>query len=50
LIDNPSGEILIVQKILPESLDRRDAYFLKRRPYLGEIHKAPTNASLAFRN
>jgi hypothetical protein len=30
---------LIVQKILTESLDRRDADFLKRRPYLGELHK-----------
>src|SRR6266478_835045 len=38
LIDNPSGQILIVQEILPESLDRRNVYLVKRRSYLGELH------------
>src|SRR4030095_6609241 len=40
LVDDPSGEILIVQEILTESFDRRDVYFLKRRPYVGELHKS----------
>jgi hypothetical protein len=39
LFDDPPGKVLIVQKILTESLDRRDADFLKRRPYVGELHK-----------
>ena len=34
LIDNPASEILIVQKVLTESLGRPDADFLKRRAYL----------------
>jgi hypothetical protein len=38
LIDNPSGKVLVVQEILTESLDRRDVYFLKRRPYVGKLH------------
>jgi hypothetical protein len=28
-----------VQKILTKGFDRRDVYFLKRRPYVGELHK-----------
>jgi hypothetical protein len=28
-----------VQKILTKRFDRRDVYFLKRRPYIGELHK-----------
>lgn len=38
LIDNPSGKVLVVQEILTESLDGRDVYFLKRRPYVGKLH------------
>jgi hypothetical protein len=38
LIDNPPGEVLIVQKILTESFDWRDVYLLKRRPYVGKLH------------
>jgi len=38
LIDDPSRKVLVVQKILSESLDWRDADFLERRPYLGELH------------
>ena len=34
LIDNPASEILIVQKVLTESLGRRDADFFERRAYL----------------
>jgi len=34
LIDNPASEILIVQKVLPESFGRRDADFFERRVYL----------------
>ena len=34
LIDNPTGEVLIVQKVLAESFGRRHADFLKRRAYL----------------
>jgi len=30
---------LIVQKILTKGFDRRDVYFLKRRPNVGELHK-----------
>jgi len=39
LIDDPLGEVSIVQKILTESFDWRDVYFLKRCPYVGELHK-----------
>src|SRR5262245_32184432 len=38
LIDNPASEILIVEKILAESLYRRHADFLQRCPYLGKLH------------
>src|SRR4029450_5813528 len=34
LIDNPASEILIVQKVLTESVVRPDADFLQRRAYL----------------
>jgi hypothetical protein len=34
LIDNPASEILIVQKVLTESLGRRDADFFERHVYL----------------
>src|SRR6266550_8144955 len=38
LIDNPSRKVLVVQKILTKRFDRRNVYFLKRRPYVGEPH------------
>jgi hypothetical protein len=34
LIDNPASEVLIVQKVLAESLGRRHADFFERRTYL----------------
>ena len=50
LIDDPARKILVVQKILPESLDRRNPDSRKRYPYFGEPHKTATNASLVRRN
>src|SRR5215472_3406193 len=38
LIDNPSSEILIVEKILAEGLNRRHADFLKRLTYFRKLH------------
>ena len=39
LIDNPPGQVLIVQEILSEGLGRRYADFFKRRADLGKLHR-----------
>src|SRR5215470_5242438 len=38
LIDDPPSEILIVEKILAEGLNRRHADFLKRLAYFRKLH------------
>src|SRR4030095_16334659 len=39
LIDDPASEILVVQKVLTESFDRRDADFFQRRAYVRKLHR-----------
>src|SRR4249919_1710677 len=39
LIDDPASKVLIVQKVLAERFDRRDADFFQCCVYLGKLHR-----------